>query len=356
MARKRFGEKKGSPRTAGRTAEQPGQAINIDLCYVPEQHTGQEKLPAVSGSSGRLVVERIRSQDEELLWPGQIFAAAGLDYEEAMLQYVAATRDRLVHRRTEKTPHPDMPPGWRQEWEGRAERYQVRQQRKQEDLDWRSAKAQWRKTRQAFQAFTRTERREQKASFESAKQAWQILRHQRQETLEPRKRENLAWHQRNQALKTEAPSAPAEPQTWMAILVVTDNCTRQCLGLPVFRSGSKLTSAETIAALKVILPPALQFLISDQGIHFRSHGFAQFAEDEDFIHVPVYRHRPQTNGIAERFVLSLKNWLRDKSWETVLDLETWLADFLPTYNNRPHQGLPIPGLSPNEFAQRIWLM
>jgi transposase InsO family protein len=313
-------------------------------------------LPAVSGSSGRLVVERIRSQDEEPQWPGQVFAEAGLDYEEAMLQYVEATRDRLVHRRTEKTPHLETPTRWRQEWEGRAERYQVRQQRKQEDLAWRSAKAQWRKTRQDFQAFTRTERREQKASFESAKQAWQILRQQRQETLETRKQENLAWHQRNQALKTESPSVPAETQTWIAILVVTDNCTRQCLGLPVFRSGSKLTSAEMIAALKVILPPELQFLISDQGIHFRSNGFAQFAEDEDFIHIPVYRHRPQTNGIAERFVLTLKNWLRDKSWDTVLDLETWLTDFLPFYNNRPHQGLPIPGLSPNEFAQRIWLM
>jgi hypothetical protein len=30
--------------------------------------------------------------------------------------------------------------------------------------------------------------------------------------------------------------------------------------------------------------------------------------------------------------------------------------FLLEYNDRPHQGLSIPGLSPNEFAQRIWLM
>jgi len=26
------------------------------------------------------------------------------------------------------------------------------------------------------------------------------------------------------------------------------------------------------------------------------------------------------------------------------------------YNDRPHQGLPIPGLSPNEYAKRIWLV
>jgi transposase InsO family protein len=111
-----------------------------------------------------------------------------------------------------------------------------------------------------------------------------------------------------------------------------------------------------IAALQVILPPDLQFLISDQGVHFRSIAFAQLSEDKDFVHIPVYRHRLETNGVAERFVLTLKNWFRDKSWDTVNDLENWLVEFSPFYNNRPHQGLPIPGLSPNEFAQRIWLM
>ncbi len=38
----------------------------------------------------------------------------------------------------------------------------------------------------------------------------------------------------------------------------------------------------------------------------------------------------------------------------------WLIQSpLPTlaeYNDRPHQGLAIPGLSPNKFAARIWLM
>lgn len=348
--------KKDKPKTATRTAERPRQAINVDICYVPEKHSVQEKLPAVSGSSGRLVVERIRSQDEEPQWPGQVFAEAGLDYEEAMLQYAQATQDRLAQRGAEKTPKLKAPSHWRQIQQARANRHQVLQQRKQEDLAWKKAKAQWRKTRDDFQALSRTERRKQKASYEATKQTWQLLRQQRRKILENRKRENQAWHQRNQALNTKSTSAPAGTRTWIAILVVTDNCTRQCLGLPVFRSGSKLTSAEMIAALKDILPPELQFLISDQGTHFRSYAFAQFAEDEDFIHIPVYRHRPQTNGIAERFVLTLKNWLRDKSWNTVLELEAWLAKFSPFYNDRPHQGLPIPGLSPNEFAHRIWLL
>lgn len=349
-------KKKDKPRTAARTAERPGQAINVDICYVPEKHTVQEKLPAVSGSSGRLVVERIRTQDEEAQWPGQVFAEAGLDYEEAMLQYAEATRDRLVQRQVEKTSKLETPSLWLQKRQWRAERYRVLQQRKQEDLAWKTAKAQWRKTRQDFQALSRTERREQRASYKSAEQAWKLFRQQRREYLENRNRENQAWRQRNQALKAEQSSVPAETRTWIAVLVVTDNCTRQCLGLPVFQSGSKLTSAEVVAALYAILPPELQFLISDQGTHFRAKGFAQFAQDQDFIHIPVYRHRPQSNGIAERFVQTLKNWLRHKSWDTVVCLENHLADFVPFYNDRPHQGLPIPGLSPNEFAHRIWLL
>jgi hypothetical protein len=144
----------------------------------------QEKLPAVSGSSGRLIVERNRCRDEEPHWPGQVFGEAGLDYEEAMLQYAEATRDRLVHRRVEKTLQLETPTRWRQEWEGCAERYQVRQQRKQEDIAWKAAKAQWRETRFVFQTLSRTERRKQKATYSDAKRVWQLLRQQRQETME----------------------------------------------------------------------------------------------------------------------------------------------------------------------------
>lgn len=309
----------------------------------------------MSGSSGRLVVERDSRSGTTLSWPGQIFDEVELDYETAMEQYAEKTRDRLVHRHTASNRQLEEPTRWRQEWEGRAARYQVRQQRLEEDQAWQKAKAHWWEVRQVYQALTSSERRQQKGDFERSKQLWQEKRHQRRQTLLRRKEENLAWHQRNHSVKTEQ-SAPTEFRSWLAVLVVTDNCTRQCLGLPVFRSGSKLTSDELIAALEQILPVELQFLISDQGTHFRSHSFAQLAQEKDFVHIPIYRHRPQTNGIAERFVLTLKNWLRGKSWDTVSEFEAWLVQFQSFYNARPHQGLAIPGLSPDEFAHRIWLL
>ena len=53
---------------------------------------------------------------------------------------------------------------------------------------------------------------------------------------------------------------------------------------------------------------------------------------------------------------SLKEWLADESWQDDQELAAILQQFLGEYNDRPHQGLAIPGLSPNEFAKRIWLM
>ena len=137
---------------------------------------------------------------------------------------------------------------------------------------------------------------------------------------------------------------------------MTDNCTRRCWGLPVFVAGANVTADMVVDALRSLLPAELQFLISDRGTHFTARVFAKLADAKEFVHVLIARHRPQSNGIAERFVRSLKEWLRDKSWQDDRELTQLLEFFLQDYNHRPHQGLPIPGLSPHEFEKRIWLI
>jgi len=138
--------------------------------------------------------------------------------------------------------------------------------------------------------------------------------------------------------------------------VVVDNCTRQCLGLPLFVAGPKVTAQMVVEALQLLLPPELQFLISDRGVHFKAEAFQTLRVSQEFIQVLIARHRPQSNGIAERFVRTFKAWLADKSWSDDQQLATLLKQFLEEYNDRPHQGLPFPGLSPNEYANRIWLL
>ena len=111
-----------------------------------------------------------------------------------------------------------------------------------------------------------------------------------------------------------------------------------------------------VAALRTLLPAELQFLISDRGVYFTAQAFQELARSSGFSHVVVARHWPQSNGIAERFVRTLKKWLAIYSWDNEEELLQLLTEFRAEYNDRPHQGGAIPGLSPNELAKRIWLM
>jgi len=340
-----------------RTAEEPGQTINIDLCFVPVTHEAEHKLPAVSGSSGRLVVERPAEERGEYDWPGRVFEDENLDYVQAMLDYVAASQAQTDgEERGSENPIPSEKGSLKaqkrairqEEDQLRMERRAIRQQREQEDSAWKRFKE---KRRQEKAVQKRRMAVERKAQNEQ----WQVLRDQRRATMRRREAEDLHWRGQRHGLLERLAQLPIVT-AWIAILVTTDNCTRKCLGLPLFVAGAKVTAKMIVEALRALLPAELQFLISDRGTHFTSNIFAKLAEDEAFVHVVIARHRPQSNGIAERFVRTLKAWLRDKVWQDDQELAELLGDFLLEYNERPHQGLPIPGLSPNEFENRIWLM
>ena len=335
---------------ASRTADLPGQALNVDLLFVPACHQAELKLPAVSGSSGHLVVERLPESGQEPDYPGTVFANPELSYEEAMQAFVEASQPLSGPRKTvaavENTnQRAEIRQLRQEEAELRAERRRVRQLRKVEDAAW----AQQRGEKPPGEEPARRGSRKQQA------QRRQALREQRHQQLAVRQQEDEQWRLARQNLRERMNLLPMV-STWIAILVVTDNCTRQCLGLPLFVAGSHVTAEMVVAALRVLLPADLQFLISDRGVHFTAQVFQQLATEANFLHVVIARHRPQSNGIAERFVRTIKEWLADKVWSSDQELLEWLGIFLPDYNNRPHQGLPCPGLSPNEFAKRLWLM
>jgi transposase InsO family protein len=281
-----------------------------------------------------------------------VFEDGELDYNTAMRAFVAASQETRSStsptgiENDEKTSHKAQKRALRQEEEQlRTTRRGIRQQRKQEDVAWRVLRGK----RRCEQANLSTVERRAQDEW------WRALRQQRWATLEQRKQEDETWRQARHSLRERQSILPLVT-AWIAILVITDNCTRQCLGLPLFVAGSKVTAQLVVEALRVLLPPELQFLITDRGIHFTASDFADLAHDEQFVHVLIARHRPQSNGIAERFVRTLKEWLKNRSWHDDQDLTMLLEHFLTVYNNRPHQGISIPGLSPNEFANRIWLM
>ena len=139
---------------------------------------------------------------------------------------------------------------------------------------------------------------------------------------------------------------------WLAILVVVCNGTRRCLGVPLFTAGVHVTAEMIVAALRILCPPELQFIISDNGAQFIAEAFAQFVKEQELVHVRIAPRRPCTNGIAERFVRTLKEWLESHSWNNAEELAALLIQFIEFYNDRPHQGAELHGLSPNEFARR----
>ncbi len=346
-----------------RTAEMPGQSLNIDLCFVPAEHEDEAKLPAVSGSSGRLVVERVKTEAVEADYPGAVFANEQLDYAQAMAAFVAAskTKDETTGSQkaadeTEKMSVQAQKRLLRQQETALAlERSQIRARRRQEDAAWRALRSQRQTQQVARKQQLETGPRPAWGSKKAQDEQWRQLRDQWRQQLKQRHQADEIWRQKRLDIRVGL-SDLGLVTSWIAILVVVDNCTRQCLGLPLFVAGSNLTAEMVVEALLVLLPPELQFLITDRGTHFTANIFDQLAEGREFIHVLIARHRPQSNGIAERFVRTLKEWLADKSWQSDHELAQLLVDFIVEYNDRPHRGLPTPGLSPNEFANRTWLM
>jgi transposase InsO family protein len=342
-----------------RTAEEGGQTLNADLCFVPATHAAPSHLPAVSGSSGRLIVAPAKA-DPAPASPGQVFAAPDRPYVDAMHAFVAASPPRSRPATlAAPPPAPSHARATRQAVRHQTEtlrsaRRALRQQRQAEDTLWRRLRhQQYAPPSAPAEALDVAARPPSTAPLPAA--VWRALREQRRVQLQQRADQDARWRASRQHIREQiSPAAPA--REWIAILVLTDNCTRQCCGLPLFTAGASVTAEQVVAALRSLLPPELQFLITDRGTHFTANAFAQLASDAAFVHVLIARHRPQSNGIAERFVQTLKDWLADKLWTSVDEFAALLATFRAEYNDRPHQGLGIPGLSPNEFANRIWLL
>jgi transposase InsO family protein len=343
-----------------RTADLPGQALNVDLLFVPASHLQDVKLPAVSGSSGHLVVERLKEVGQEPDYPGKVFADRELDYAEAVRAFVQASQPLSGSRKSvaaveNQSQRTEIRQLRQKEAELCVERRRFRQTRKLEDVAWQAAWQQQRCEKPSDKEPAQPRRRARWGSRKLQDQQRQGLREQRRHQLAQRQQEDEQWHLIRQSLREQMTLLPMVT-AWIAVLVVTDNCTRQCLGLPLFVAGSHVTAEMVVAALRVLLPTDLQFLISDRGVHFTAQVFQQLAIEANFIHVVIARHRPQSNGIAERFVRTIKEWLADKVWSSDQELLEFLHLFLIEFNDRPHQGLPSPGLSPNEFAKRIWFM
>lgn len=86
-------------------------------------------------------------------------------------------------------------------------------------------------------------------------------------------------------------------------------------------------------------------LVSDNGPQFISEEFAGFMKMNGVKHTRSAPYHPATNGLAERFVQSLKQGLK-VSKTSGLTLTQRLCSFLLTYHRSPHS---TTGVSPSSF-------
>ena len=271
---------------------------------MPATHEVSAKLPAVSGSAGRLIVERPPAEDNGAEWPGRIFENPELPYADAMLAFVEAPKKRgprggahrwaLADEAANGSLATEKRTSGRTKAQLRDARRQVREQRQLEDAAWQTARGVHRAAAQTDQGRPKAERRPAKTS---AYGAVVTRRDRRRATLAARHQDDAAWRQARLELRQRWSALPVI-SAWIAILVIVDNCTRQCLGLPRFVAGPQVTAEMIVEALGLRLPPELQFLMSDRGTHFTANAFKTLVLSEAFSHVLIARHRPQSNGIA----------------------------------------------------------
>ena len=334
-----------------RYAPQPDETVHIDLALVPALHAPAEPIPAVSSSSGHPVLCPPRGPLH--YGPGQVFADAQLSYEQAMASFAAASAIPLAER------PPDPLAGAAAQ--RRALRREVglaqarlRDERRTERTARMAQDAAWREQLAAQRGAVASAGRLPRGRWGSATAraaAWQTARAERRAQQAARTAADAAWREQLRSLAAQA-TGLALTRDWLAVLVVVDNCSRRSLALPVFASGAHVTAREVVAALRGVLPEELVYLISDRGTHFTAALFAAYLAELGVRQVLTARHRPQSNGIAERFVRTFKAWLADKAWSTAGELEVLLTAFEAEYNERPHQGRGLAGLSPHEYAQR----
>jgi transposase InsO family protein len=349
-----------------RHAEKPNQTVNVDLCFVPTTHQVAGAVPAVSGSSGKLVVCAPKGTGVQQRWPGRVFEHEELPYCEAMDQFVVA---RLAASSTEppvETGEDQAGAGCKATWRAvqresqqlPCERRQERERRQLVDQAWKARQQEHQqllgtggKHEGQPQQSRRRTRSKERGALQALKRAEWAQRHRE---LAHRRQDDAHWREQRRALRQrEQAMGLRRVLLWIAVLVVVDNCTRRCLGLPLFVVGAHVTADLVVAALQAVLPKDLQYLLADGGTHFTAEAMQELARGQGFVRVPLARHRPQSNGIAERFIETLKAWLTGKPWQTTEELEALLAEFLAYYNDRPHQGRELSGLSPNEYSARL---
>jgi putative transposase len=141
----------------------------------------------------------------------------------------------------------------------------------------------------------------------------------------------------------------------MRILIVVDDCTRECLALIADTSISGTRVARELDQLLADRGKP-KMIVSDNGTELTSNAILQWADDHQVAWHYIAPGKPVQNAFAESFIGRLRDELLNETLfrslpHTRAVLEAWRADY---NTNRPHSRLGW--MSPAIYAaDRRWL-
>jgi transposase InsO family protein len=126
------------------------------------------------------------------------------------------------------------------------------------------------------------------------------------------------------------------------VFVAVDHCTTECIGLHAAKRGSRFEALEPIrqgirerfGGIGKDVATGLR-LRHDHGSNYLADDFQQEVAFFGIESSPSFVREPEGNGVAERFIRTLKeNLLWVRSFETIEELRLALLEFKQTYNEQ----------------------
>src|SRR5262245_15973030 len=139
----------------------------------------------------------------------------------------------------------------------------------------------------------------------------------------------------------------------LRILVVIDDCSRECLALIADTSISGIRVARELDRV-LVEHGKPKMIVSDNGTELTSNAILQWADDHNIAWHYIAPGKPVQNAFAESFIGRLRDELLNETLfrslaHTRAVLEAWRADYNQT---RPHSRLGW--MSPANYAAKRW--
>lgn len=152
----------------------------------------------------------------------------------------------------------------------------------------------------------------------------------------------ITTHQPDEMWGTDATATLTRDEGAAFVFIAVDHCTSECIGIHASRSGSRHEALEPIrqgvraSFARFDQNAAIGLSVRhDHGSQYMSHDFQQELRFLGIRSTPAFVAEPECNGVAERFIRTLKEqllWVQ--TFDTIEELRLELLAFKKRYNNQ----------------------